>query len=318
MRFSTMIEIARTLKIEMPSEQNALREMFLVETPMKDLAAVLKKFLIAQKLLHSEEVLTRLAFEAVEDAYLDGVRILELRYAPTFINDGHSELSFEKIHQAFLKGTQMAESKYNIATGLICIVQRIKSLDVGEKVMNFAIDHKNTFIGVDLADDETACEPKTFSPLFLRARAEGLGVTIHSGEANIPKSPQYVIDSIEYLGAQRIGHGLQIIRDPAALKFVKEKRVPLELCPVSNWLTNAIADKKSHPLMRLKSEGILTTINSDDPGIFSSQLSNDYEMLVQNGYGITEGIFDECNDIAATASFIERNKKQKAWPRKIS
>jgi adenosine deaminase len=84
--------------------------------------------LIAQKLLASEEILERLAFEVCEDAFNDGVRVLELRYAPTFIADGHSHLTYEKIHQAFLRGIARAKKQMPIAVGLICILQRILDL----------------------------------------------------------------------------------------------------------------------------------------------------------------------------------------------
>src|SRR5690242_6928624 len=100
MRWSTMVELAPKLGLELPKDFDAQREFLLVTGQMKDLGAVLNKFLRAQKLLHSEEVLERLAYEACEDAYNDGVRIMEARYAPSFIADGHSSLSFEKIHGA--------------------------------------------------------------------------------------------------------------------------------------------------------------------------------------------------------------------------
>jgi len=316
MRWSTMVELAPSVGLDLPKDHAAKRDFLLVTGQMKDLGAVLNKFLRAQKILHSEEVLMRLAYEACEDAYNDGVRILELRYAPGFIADGHSALTYEKIHRAFHKGISLAQRKFPMAVGLICIVQRIKSLAEAEAVCNFAIDHKESFLALDLADNEEGFDPKPFAPLFTKARNAGLRITIHSGEANSPVAAQWVKDSIEILGAERIGHGIQIIKDVNILNFVREKRIPLEVCPVSNWLTQAFKTYEEHPIRALINAGIQVTINSDDPGIFATQLSDDYEVL-HRVHGFTAAEFDKANDIAAAASFIAAADKQKHWPRTI-
>ena len=105
MRLETMKELARAQGIEVPLTEAEIKAKFLVVEPMKDLAAVLQKFLTAQQILNSPEVLTRLTRECIEDCVAEGIRILELRYAPTFIQDGHPHLSFEKIHDAILRGS---------------------------------------------------------------------------------------------------------------------------------------------------------------------------------------------------------------------
>lgn len=311
-----MVELAPHVGIDLPKDFAAQREALLVTEQMKDLGAVLNKFLHAQKILHSEEVLTRLGYEACEDAYNDGVRILELRYAPGFIADGHSSLNYEKIHRAFHKGVELAKKKFPMAVGLICILQRIKPLAEATRIADFAIEHKDTFLAVDLADNEEGFDPKPFAPIFTRARKAGMHITIHSGEANDPVAAQWVKDSIEILGAERIGHGIQIIKNPAILNFVREKGIPLEVCPISNWLTQAFKTYEEHPIRELIKAGIKVTINSDDPGIFATQLSDDYDVLTRV-HGFTANDFAKANDIAAAASFINIQEKQKYWPRKI-
>lgn len=316
MRWSTMVELAPHVGLDLPKDYAEKRDFLLVTGQMKDLGAVLNKFLRAQKILHSEEVLTRLAYEACEDAYNDGVRILELRYAPGFIADGHSALTYEKIHRAFHKGVELAKKNFPMAVGLICIVQRIKPLAEAEAVCNFAIEHKDSFLALDLADNEEGFDPKPFAPLFAKARKAGLHITIHSGEANDPVAAQWVKDSVEILGAERIGHGIQIVKDKNILNYIREKRIPLEVCPISNWLTQAFKTYEEHPIRELINSGIQVTINSDDPGIFATQLSDDYEVL-HRVHGFTVADFDKANDIAAAASFIDAAEKQKHWPRKI-
>jgi len=312
MRWSTLLEVAKTLKIDYPTIVSEQRSHFLVTEPMKDLNAVLNKFLVAQKVLASEEILERLAFEACEDAFNDGVRILELRYAPTFIADGHPNLSYEKIHQAFLRGLKKAQSQMNIATGLICILQRILPFEKTSLVTDFAIENKDSFIALDLADNEDGFEPKKFASLFEKAKKAGLHITVHSGEASHKDAGQWIKDSIEILGAERIGHGVQSIHHPEILKLLIEKNIPLEVCPYSNYLTQAFTTLSAHPLKKLYDLGVKVTLNSDDPGMFASLLSDEYQ-IAQQYQGFTKEHFDRCTLNAFEHSFIPMSDKLKAF-----
>lgn len=309
-RWSTLIELAPQVGIPLAATSQGQKEQFLITSPMRDLGSVLNKFLNAQKVLASEEILTRIAFEACEDAYNDGIRLLELRYAPTFISDGHKNLTYEKIHKSLHKGIEMARKKYPMAIGLICIVQRIKSFDVAQGVVDFAIDHKDSFIALDLADNEDAADPKIFAPLFQKAKNHGLHITVHSGETPDPRSAQWVRDSIEILGAERIGHGIQIVRDLKVMDFVRQQKIPLEVCPISNYLTQSFATYEEHPIRILLNAGVQVTINSDDPGVFATTLSDDYEVL-HRVHGFTAADFHRCNQIAFDASFIAPAEKNR-------
>lgn len=312
MRWSTLIDVATTLKIDFPASPVLQQKHFLVTEPMVNLEAVLNKFLIAQKLLASEEILERLAYEVCEDAYNDGVRILELRYAPTFIADGHSHLTFEKIHQAFLSGVKRAQTRWPIAVGLICILQRILEISKADHVMDFAIENKNTFIAVDLADNEDGFEPRRFEKSFARARKAGLRTTIHSGEAPSARASQWILDSIDILGAERVGHGVQAVHDPAVIQYLKEKNVLLEVCPYSNYLTQAFPDFTSHPLRKLYEQNVAVAICSDDPGLFASTLSDDYEIAHRyQNFSIDD--FKKCNESAYRHSFISESEKARVW-----
>ncbi len=304
MRWSTLLEIATTLKLDFPKDPILQKSHFLVTEPMVNLEAVLNKFLIAQKLLASEEILERLAYEVCEDAVNDGINLLELRYAPTFIASGHPKLSFEKIHAALVKGIRRAEKNWPIKTGLIAIIQRILGPAEAEKVTDFAIGNRDTFVGLDLADNEEGFEPRLFSKMFERAKASGLRITVHSGEAPSPLAGKWILDSIEILGAERIGHGVQAINFPEVMKTLINKKIVLEVCPYSNWLTQAFKSHKNHPLKRLKDAGVKVTIGSDDPGMFASTLSDDY-WIAQQDLGFTKQDFLDCDRTAREASFIK-------------
>lgn len=316
LRPETIWELAPQFGIQLASQQD-FQDRFMILEPMKDLGSVLNKFLDTQKLLASPEILERITYEACVDAYnKENIRILELRYAPTFVQQGHN-MSFEKIHEAIVSGMNRAELEYPIAVGLLCIIQRILPVKDAERVMDFAIANKDSFVGVDLADNEEGFDSKPFAPLFVRAQKAGLGVTIHSGEANHPKAPHWVMDAIDVLGATRIGHGVQIHRDEEVMKSVRERGVVLELCPTSNFLTNAVAHLKFHPLKRLFDFGIRTTINTDDPGIFNTNLNREYR-VAREQIGLSQENLEKCAQYAAEASFIPLAKRQKVWHTELS
>lgn len=313
MRFSTFCEIAPQVGIEIPSDVAVAKEKFLVLSPMRDLPAVLQKFLATQKALANEQILERLIYETIEDSYNEGIRIMEFRWAPSFIRDGHPHLQFDRILAAFQRGQERALKKYPMAIGHLGILQRILPMKDLNSILDFFIQNKGFFVGIDLADDELAKPARDFVSLFSRAHTAGLPATVHAGEAaNAPQAIQNVIDAIEILGAKRIGHGLQIIHSEAALKFVREKQIPLELCPWSNVLTQAVSDIDAHPFKKLMAAGIRVTINSDDPGIFHSDLTREYDLLAEH-FRLSEKDFAQCNEWAFEASFIPQAIKEKYW-----
>jgi adenosine deaminase len=313
LRFSTVVDFAHQDKIDLPKNQNEIREFFLIETPMMNLGLALRKFVVTQQLLSTTERLRRITFEVIEDAFLDGIKVLEIRYSPTFILDNHPLLSWEKIHAAITDGVKQAQSKYSIAVGLIGTVQRIKPVPEAEKVIDFFIEHKNDFIGVDLADDEDGFQPEPFSNFFLKAKKNGLGITIHAGEIKKPSAPLNVISSIEKLGATRIGHGIQIINSLTALELVLKNNIHLEVCPTSNYLTQSVEQIENHPIQQLISKGVSLSINSDDPGIFGYTLSSEYE-LCHKKLGLSLQDIDKLNQEALKKSFIPTDVIRKYWP----
>lgn len=313
MRWSTLIELAPQVGISVPKGYIHRQEAFLVLDPMKDLESVLKKFLNSQKVLASEEILTRLAYEACEDAFNDNVLICEFRYAPSFIAEGHSHLTYEKIHKALQKGIDAAEKKWPMAVGLICILQRTRDAAFNQKVCDFAIDHRGSFVGLDMADNDTHFDESQLTPLFEKARKAGLKITAHAGESPWPGAVQQILTCIDQWGAERIGHGVQIINDPTAIKHAKQKNIVFEVCPISNALTQAFPNYEAHPLRKLINAGLNVTICSDDPGIFATTLTDDYE-VAHRVHHVTLKEFENMNQLAAKASFIDLKKRQAIWP----
>lgn len=316
-RQSTLREFAANKGFDVQSA-GAFEQAFLIQEPMGELPSVLHKFLNTRDLLDSEAWMERVAFEVCEDMHLgSNVRVLELRYAPSFLLDKHVHMNPAGLQQAIIRGIRKAESMYPIAVGLICILQRTKSIEDNAKWVEFALRPENEFLGLDLADNEVDFDPEPFIPLFLNAKKAGLGITVHAGEPLVPGIAKNIRTAIEKMGADRIGHGLQAIQDPGVVDLLIQTGTPLELCLTSNWLTGACRDFKSHPFRSLYESGVKTTVNTDDPGIMCTSLLREYEHL-QVHQQFSQEMFEMCNEWAIESSFISREKIQSVWKKTSS
>jgi adenosine deaminase len=308
-RLQTILDVAFEAGVKLPSgvlDAATLAHHACVLAPVKDLATMLGKMGIMQSVLATSQILERVAFEACEDAYNDGIFLLELRYSPGFIKIGHPGLTFDVIHEAIVTGVKRAEKKYigKLSVGLIGIITREQPLSEARDTTEFIITNRDTFVGLDLAGDEAGFDCKNFETFFTRAKSMSLGITVHAGEARTHYSAQSVRDSIERLQASRIGHGIQIIHDAEILDFVIKNDVTLEVCPTSNVYTGAVDSLKAHPIRKLLESGVSLTLNSDDPTFFGIDLTHEYEILTRHlNFGEKE--FNLMNATALKKTFIK-------------
>jgi adenosine deaminase len=315
-RHSTLLEVGPTVGVEVPADPEVFRREWLITEPMVNLERALAAFTNVQSVWGSAEIIERLTYEACEDAVAQGIRILELRYAPTFIAQGHPNLDFDTIHGAVLCGLDRAR-ELPISVGLIGIIQKTLSDEDAASVADFIIANRDTFIAMDLADQEIGFEIRRFKPLLDLATAAGLHVTIHAGEDDVPEAAAHVRVAIEELGAERIGHGIHIVRDPAVLELAASSGVCFEVCPTSNWLTSAAPSLAEHPIRRMIDAGVAVCVNTDDPGIFDVELCEEYQRLAKH-QGFDQALLERCNDVAAAHSFIPIEARQRHWPRPLS
>ncbi len=285
----------------------AFEKHFALTEPSKNLGEVLHKFLGPAKLLNTQERLSQIVSNTCKRAKSQGIKILELRYAPSFLGDLNS-MDYETIHQGIKDG--IPHNDPEIEVGLIGIFQRTKSQETNQKVLDFFKTNRSDFVGIDLADDEDKFESNLFAPLFKEISGVGLPITIHAGEVPSDISIKNVKDSIFELGARRIGHGIQSIRDNELIEILKRENILLEVCPTSNWITQSVVELKDHPIKRLLDAGVKVSINTDDPGVFSLDLINEYKVCHEL-LGLSADELDQTNRWAYEASFIPDEKKSK-------
>ena len=310
-RPETAFEIAHDLGLDAPNSIESFKQNWLITKPLPNLELALNRFGHIQKLWASEEIIERFTTEACEYAVEQGIRILELRYAPNFIRGEQDKLTFERIHRAVLRGLQNADHP-EITVGLIGIIQKTLTDKQAKYTADFIIENSDTFVAIDFADQDGGDYFDRFCAITERARTAGLGVTVHAGEEPGPGAARQVQAAVTQLGATRIGHGIHIVDDPATMKFVRDRQVLLEVCPTSNWLTSSVGSTAQHPIRKLMDAGISVSINSDDPGVFDIDLCHEYQILMEE-HSFTGDDFDRCNGVAAEHSFLSASDIAKVW-----
>ena len=300
-RLETLHRLAQERGLEAQSTSlEAFREKHVLKSPMNDLRSVLAQFVLYQKVLDRPEILERVAFEVVEDCYRDGSRAVELRFSPSFCAE-YGKLSWDEVLSCFEHGMKRGLATYpGMRAGLICIASRDYGAEAVDEVVEFYLRHKEKFIGLDLAGNEVEFPCRLFESSFKKAVAQGARITIHAGEAC---GPENVWAAIELLGAQRIGHGIHSIEDPALMRHLAEKSICLEMCPTSNWLTRSVPSFEEHPLPKVLRAGVPVCINTDDPTIFGTTLSREIEICWKQ-MGMSEAELKQCQEHAERASFI--------------
>jgi adenosine deaminase len=194
-----------------------------------------------------------------------------------------------------------------MAIGYIAISSRSMGPESCVKTVDWAIRHKEHILGIDLADAEDEHPIREFVQPVMKAREAGLKVTVHSGE-NTPASA--VVDTIHAVSPERIGHGIHVIEDMAAVELVKEHGITLEVNPWSNYLTNSVRTIEEHPLKKLFDLGVRVTINSDDPEVLDTNLNNEYR-IAHEILGMSMEDISTCNRYAYEASFLPENEKKR-------
>jgi adenosine deaminase len=312
-RFETILDLVQRHNIDLENvKKEELQKTVTITEPMESLEAVLKCFWIFQKVLCSYEAVKRVTFENIEDAFRDGVRLVELRFAPAFIKAG-SGIGYDEITEGVLDGLSQGLNTYPIQAGLIVIAARLQEFEENSLGLDECIRYKKNgypmgdrICGFDLADSETEHPFEIFLPLVESARQEGLGITVHTGENT---NDEYVEKSIDIYRPHRIGHGLGAAENRDLIHRIKEEGIHLELNPTSNYITRSVESLEKHPLPSYFKNDLQISINSDDPHLFGIDLVREYTLCAEL-FGLDERDFLLLNKRALEDSFLDPEIKE--------
>ncbi|MBN1178826.1 MAG: adenosine deaminase [Anaerolineae bacterium] len=278
LRLTTLAEIAQEHGIDLPAQgTEELRPYVQVTNQDTSFHQFLAKFQLLRRFYRSQQAVERIAYEAVADAADDNIRYLELRFNPVALSRNQN-FSLDEVTRWVCHSIERAQEDYDTMVRLILQIGRDESLKIAEEIAELAVAYQSLgVVGIDLAGDEVNYPPQRFAPVFQRASREGLGITVHAGEAG---GADNVHAAVQLLNATRIGHGVRVVENSEVVRFVRERGVVLEVCPTSNLLTGVVRSLTHHPLPDLFSLGIKVTINTDDPSVCDTTLSDEYMVAI--------------------------------------
>ena len=263
--------------------------------------------------MQTPEALTRVAAECAEDLAADGVVYAEVRFAPELhVSRG---LTLEQVVAAVLEGFRIGSAGRGITVYALLTAMRTaaRSLEIAE----LAVRHRDEgVVGFDIAGAEAGWPPSRHLDAFQYVHRENFHVTIHAGEGyGLPS----IWEAVQYCGAERLGHGVRLAEDiqvkdggPVTLgrlaSYIRDRRIPLEMCPTSNVQTGAAESIETHPLRLLRELQFRVTVNTDNRLMSQVTLTDEFALLVREfGYDWTDLHWLTINAMkSAFAPFDER------------
>ncbi len=237
----------------------------------------------------------------------NGITHCEAFFAPSaFLKKG---FSYQEMVDNFSKNIAKIKKEHNITIKLMADVSRTFGLENAiANYENFSNHPSSDIIGIGLGGNEAKGPCNLFGPVFEKAHMEHYHAVAHAGE---DVGPESIKDAIHILNSERIGHGITAIQDEKLLEELKEKQIPLEICPTSNIFTKKIvSEMKNHPVRAFFDKGLFVTINTDDPVFFKTTLLNEYWTLY-NELGFTMDEIKILIQNSFKASFLPGSEKAK-------
>jgi adenosine deaminase len=315
LRPQTVIDLARTGNYDqLPTQDPAeLARWFHQGANQGSLPKYLEGFAHTIAVMQTEEALERVAYEQAEDLSRDGVVYFETRFAPVFHT--RKGLTHQQVVSAVLKGLERGRKDFGIVSGLIICAMR--NMDVSLEMAELAVDFRERgVVGFDLAGEEGGYPPKKHVEAFHYIQRQNFNITIHAGEGFGKES---IWQAIQYCGAHRIGHGTRLIEDIAIAdgkvvklgdlaQYVLDKRIPLEICLISNVHTGAARSLAEHPFKILYQEKFRVTLNTDNRLMSDTTMTKEFQ-AAQETYGLTIDDFEKITINAMKSAFLPYDQR---------
>lgn len=296
-----ILRVANKYGVELPANTlEGLKPYVCVTDKDETLTDFLKKFKIIDMIFVNTNAVKEVSKQCVIDAHSENIKAMELRFSPQGMAAAGG-LSLNQVMDAVIEGVREGEKETGMIVGLTTVVSRRRGIEKAQQIEDLTEEYLkrdlisyvdgepstadilskgfNRVTSIDLASDEANFPAGPYAPVFNEAEREGIHRTIHAGEARGAESVHTAIDECH---AERIGHGIRSFEDPALVRTLVEKGIPLEMCPTSNVQTSAIDDINNHPLKKFYDMGGKATINTDDPGVCDTDLNNEYMRAIKD------------------------------------
>jgi adenosine deaminase len=306
LRLDTLAEIVRAEGLELPRGAESLSGRVQIQPNDPPTAeAFLAKFEPLRQFYRTREIIQRLTQEVVADAAADGIRYLELRFNPRALASARG-FNLGEVMDWVCASASEASKAAGILVRLIVSVNRHEPPEAARAAAQAAAERMDQgVVGLDLAGQEW--QPATpFRQIFAASREAGLGVTVHAGEW---AGADAVRQAMEEMGAQRVGHGVRVMDDPAVVAMARDRGLVFEVCLTSNLQSGVVSGIGAHPLSRMIDAGLRVTLNTDDPQVSGITLGGEYE-VARRECGLSEQTLQGLVLTAAQASFLPEREKR--------
>ncbi|MGI5399004.1 adenosine deaminase [Streptomyces sp. CA-135486] len=249
-------------------------------------------------------------FADLADAYLARAAAQGVRHAEIFFDpQAHTSrgVPLGTVVEGLARALDHSEERYGVSTRLIMCFLRDESAESAMETLQAAKPYLHRITGVGLDSAEAGHPPSKFREVYEAAAALGLRKVAHAGEEG---PPAYIREALDILGVERIDHGLRCMEDPDLVERLARERIPLTLCPLSNVRLRAVDVLAEHPLPRMMAEGLLCTVNSDDPAYFGGYVGDNFR-AVHEALGLSEEQLRELARNSFVASFLEDDEERR-------
>jgi adenosine deaminase len=301
-----MLTLARRNNVTLPyANVEAIRQAY----QFSSLQDFLDLYFVGMSVLHTRQDFFDLAF-----AYLAKVAAQNVTHAEIFFDpQGHTErgVAFDTVLAGLTDALDQARRDFGMTSKLIMCFLRHLPEEQAFDMLRHACRCKQHIFAVGLDSTENGHPPSKFARVFAEARKQGFVPVAHAGEEG---PPAYVSEAIDLLRVRRIDHGNRALEDPALVARIVREQIPLTVCPLSNRALQACPDLTLHPLKRMLAEGLLATVNSDDPSYFGGYVNENF-IAIQHALALTEVEIATLARNSFAASFLPDREKAAALDR---
>jgi aminodeoxyfutalosine deaminase len=275
-RPETLLEIARRNDIALPADTvEGIRELY----DFRDFDHFIEVWILTTNALKTADDFRRVVVDYAEDAARHGAVYIEGIFSP--IERTWRGVGWDDIFSGYCDGAQEARGLHGVDVRLTPDITRGAAPEDGVELVGYAAKYRDRgVVGVGLGGEEALHPPEKFVEAFARAREEGLGSVPHAGEVVGPVSIWGAIDALQ---ADRVRHGIRAVEDPALLEELAARQIVLDVTPLSNVRTGVVKSLDEHPLPDLVAAGIPCTVSTDDPEMFDTDLTREYEAVASLG-----------------------------------
>lgn len=298
----TVLELARRhTGHQVPTTEDGLRRFY----EFRDFPHFAEVYFAVNGLVRDPEDVATLVVGMARDLAAQNTRYVELTVTP--FSHVMAGMPMRAVTEALdLAARQVAD---RIEVAYVFDIPGEFGAEAARGTADHALNHppeKLVGFGIGGIEQDRLGHETAIREAFAAAVAAGLHSVPHAGEMT---GPEAIWEAIRGLQAERIGHGLNCLDDPALVAHLRETQIPLEVCPTSNVCTKQVADIASHPLPRMLEEGLYVTLNSDDPPMFGTTLTNEYRVAA-TGLGLDAAALAELARNGVRASFLAEDRKR--------